>query len=277
MNSLITPRVTSIFNLPMISPIFFQKGQINFFSFSFTKNKNNNNDNENNFNEIDSSQKKFLKDRLILVDEDDNKVGTISKLDGHLLSKKNKFPHRAFSIFLFDSKNKMLLQQRAHKKITFPLLWTNTCCSHPLNIPSENTPQNIKNALVKRLNFELGIKTNKNMYKLIDKILYRAPSNDVYEEFELDYLFIAKFLRDSEDDEFIYSNNNLKKIVNRDEVEDIKFDTIDNIIRNIKLYPEKFTPWFKIIMKSKGKFMNDILTGRINFEGFDGKIKNYIV
>lgn len=274
MNSLITPKITSIFNLPMINPIFFQKGLINFFSFSFPKN---NKDNANNINEIDSSQKKFLKDRLILVDKEDNNVGSISKLDGHLLSKKNLFPHRAFSIFLFDSKNKLLIQQRAHKKITFPLLWTNTCCSHPLNIPSENTPQKIKNALVKRLNFELGIKTNKNMYKLIDKILYRAPSNNIYEEFELDYLFIAKFLRDSEDDEFIYSTNNLKKLVNRDEVEDIKYDTIENISRNIKLYPEKFTPWFKIIMKSKGKFMNDILTGRINFGGFDGKIKNYIV
>ena len=276
MNSLTYPKISSIFNTTIIKPIFIQKGIFHFYSFIYNR-KNNNDDNNINFNNIDSSQKKFLKDQLILVDKEDNNVGSISKLDGHLLSKKNLFPHRAFSIFLFDSNNKLLIQKRGHKKITFPLLWTNTCCSHPLNIPNENTHKNIKNALVKRLNFELGIKTNKNMYKLIDKILYRAPSNDIYEEFELDYLFIAKFLRDSEDDGFIYSKNNLKKIVNKDEVDDIKYDTIENILDDIKLNPENYTPWFKIIMKSKGKFMNDLLTGKIKFNGFDGKIKNYIV
>ena len=245
------------------------KGIINFYSTYSPKNISMNN--------IDSSQKKFLNDQLILVDKEDNNIGSISKLDGHLISNKNLFPHRAFSIFLFDSKNKLLLQRRAQKKITFPLLWTNTCCSHPLNIPSQNTPKNINNALVERLNFELGIKTNKNMYKLIDKILYRAPSNKTYEEFEVDYLFIAKFLRDSEDDSFKYSENNIRKIFNKDEVDDIKYDSIENILNDIKIHPEQFTPWFKIIMNAKGKFMDDILTGRIKFNGFDGKIKNYII
>ena len=226
---------------------------------------------------IDSSQEKFLNDQLILVDEEDNNIGSISKLDAHLLSKKNPYPHRAFSIFLFDSKNKLLLQRRAQKKITFPLLWTNTCCSHPLNIPSENTPKNINNALVKRLKFELGIKTDKNIYKLIDKILYRAPSNEKFEEYEVDYLFIAKLMKSSEDEGFKYNLTNLKKLFNRDEVDDIKFETIDNILNDIYLNPEKYTPWFKIIMKAKGKFMNDILTGKIKFNGFDGIIKNYIV
>ena len=230
-----------------------------------------------NLNEIDSSQTKFLNDQLILIDEEDNNIGSISKLDAHLLSKKNIYPHRAFSIFLFDSKNRLLLQQRGHKKITFPLLWTNTCCSHPLNIPSENTPSNIKNALVKRLNYEIGIKTDTNIYTLIDKIHYRAPSNDILEEFEIDYLFMAKLPKDSEDEEFEYNKNNLKKIINLDEVEDIKFETIDNILNDINLHPKKYTPWFKIIMNLRGKFMDDILTGKIEFKGFDGKIKNFVV
>ena len=225
---------------------------------------------------IDSSQEKFLNDQLILVDEEDNNIGSISKLDGHLLSNKNKYPHRAFSIFLFDSKNRLLLQQRGHKKITFPLLWTNTCCSHPLNIPSENTQSNIANALVKRLKFELGIETDNNIYKLIDKIFYRAASDETYEEYEIDYLFIAKFPKDSDDEEFKYNKNNIKKILNRDEVDDIKFESIDNILNDINLHPEKYTPWFKIIMKSRGKFMDDILTGKIQFNGFDGKIKSFI-
>ena len=229
-----------------------------------------------NENKIDSSQLKFLDDQLVLVDKEDNNIGSISKLNAHLLSNKNIYPHRAFSIFLFDSKNKLLLQQRGHKKITFPLLWTNTCCSHPLNLPTENTHENINNALVKRLDYELGIKTDKNIYKLIDKIYYRAPSNDIYEEYEIDYLFMAKFENDSEDEEFIYNKNNLKKLFNRDEVDDIKFDTIDNILNDINLHPEEYTPWFKIIMKARGKYMDDILTGKIKYNGFDGKIKNFV-
>ena len=100
---------------------------------------------------IHYSQTKFLNDQLILLDLNDNPIGSLSKLDAHLLSNKNTHPHRAFSIFLFDSKNRLLLQKRADIKVTFPLLWTNTCCSHPLNIEGENTPENINNALVKRI------------------------------------------------------------------------------------------------------------------------------
>ena len=62
-----------------------------------------------NDNKIDSSQIKFLDDQLVLVDNEDNNIGSISKLNGHLISNKNKYPHRAFSIFLFDSNNKLLL------------------------------------------------------------------------------------------------------------------------------------------------------------------------
>ena len=229
-----------------------------------------------NLENIDQSQTKFLNDELILVDENDNNIGSITKLDGHLLSNKNKHPHRAFSIFLFDSKNRLLIQKRGKKKITFPLLWTNTCCSHPLNIESQNTPDKITNALVQRLDYELGIKTENNIYKLIDKILYRAPSNDLYEEFELDYLFMAKLNGDSEDNNYIYGKDNLKKIMNKDEVDDIKFETIENILKKIELHPEQFTPWFKILIKSRGKLMEDILTGKIEFKEFDGKIKNHI-
>jgi isopentenyl-diphosphate delta-isomerase len=225
---------------------------------------------------IHSSQTKFLNDQLILVDEKDNNIGSISKLDGHLLSNKNKFPHRAFSIFLFDSKNRLLLQKRANIKVTFPLLWTNTCCSHPLNIESQNTPENINNALVKRIKYELGIDTDKNIYKLFDKILYRAPSNEKYEEFEIDYLFMAKFDKDSEDDEFIYSKNNLKKIINKNEVDDIKYETIENILNDMKLHPESYTPWFTIVMKNKGKFMDDVLKNKIELKDFDGEIKNFM-
>ena len=229
-----------------------------------------------NIEKIDNSQKKFLNDELILVDENDNNIGSISKLNGHLIINKNKNPHRAFSLFLFDSKNRLLIQKRAKKKITFPLLWTNTCCSHPLNKENQNTPDKITNALVERLNYELGIKTENNIYKLIDKILYRAPSNELYEEFELDYLFMAKLDGDSDDNNYIYGKNNLKNIINKDEIDDIKFDTIENILNEIQIHPDQFTPWFKILIKSRGKLMEDILNGKVEYKGFDGKIKNHI-
>ena len=229
-----------------------------------------------NLEKIDNSQKKFLNDELILVDENDNNIGCISKLNGHLIINKNKNPHRAFSIFLFDSKNRLLIQKRAKKKITFPLLWTNTCCSHPLNKENQNTPDKITNALVERLNYELGIKTENNIYKLIDKILYRAPSNELYEEFELDYLLMAKLDGDSDDNNYIYGKNNLKNIINKDEIDDIKFDTIENILNEIQIHPDQFTPWFKILIKSRGKLMEDILNGKVEYKGFDGKIKNHI-
>ena len=106
--------------------------------------------------------------------------------------------------------------------------------------------------------------------------MYRAPSNEIYEEFELDYLFMAKLDGDSEDNSYIYGKNNLKTIINKDEVDDIKFDTIENILKEMEVHPEQFTPWFKILMKSRGKLMEDILTGKVEYKGFDGKIKNHI-
>ena len=89
------------------------------------------------FTHIHPSQVKNLSDQLILVDKKDNEIGSLSKLNSHLKSQNNQHPHRAFSVFLFNNKNELLLQQRSSKKVTFPLLWSNTCCSHPLNIPDE--------------------------------------------------------------------------------------------------------------------------------------------
>ena len=74
------------------------------------------------------------KDMCILLDEDDNMIGHASKVDSHQFTKKNPrgLLHRAFSVFMFNQKAELLLQQRAGDKITFPDVWTNTCCSHPL-------------------------------------------------------------------------------------------------------------------------------------------------
>ena len=77
----------------------------------------------------DKAQKEMMEENCIVVDDDDNIIGKDSKVNCHL--KKGKL-HRAFSVLLFNSEDKLLIQQRADEKITFPSIWANSCCSHPL-------------------------------------------------------------------------------------------------------------------------------------------------
>lgn len=117
--------------------------------------------------------------------------------------------HRAFSVFLFDENNNLLLQQRADEKITFANMWTNTCCSHPLAVPSElgsvagdgditklsNSVAGAKNAAQRKLFHELGIPAEElplDQFKFLTRIHYAAPSNGPWGEHEVDYIFIIK-------------------------------------------------------------------------------------
>lgn len=102
--------------------------------------------------------------------------------------------HRAFSVFLFDpSNNKLLLQQRASEKITFPDMWTNTCCSHPLGIPGEGgaslpeAVQGVKRAAQRKLEHELGIPKEQvplDDFQFLTRIHYKAPSDGKWGEHE---------------------------------------------------------------------------------------------
>jgi isopentenyl-diphosphate delta-isomerase len=135
---------------------------------------------------FDISQTKLFDEELILVDENDNLVGKTTKLNGHLKETNNKYPHRAFSVFLFNHENKMLLQKRSNKKVTFPNLWSNTCCSHPIYTESELDTKNnkgIKLAASRRMEYELGMGMITD-YFLYEKVLYRADSDKIFEEYE---------------------------------------------------------------------------------------------
>lgn len=101
--------------------------------------------------------------------------------------------HRAFSVFLFNDKNELLLQQRASEKITFPDLWTNTCCSHPLGIPGEtgsalpDAIMGVKRAAQRKLDQELGIKKEQvplEDFHFLTRIHYKAPSDGKWGEHE---------------------------------------------------------------------------------------------
>jgi isopentenyl-diphosphate delta-isomerase len=109
--------------------------------------------------------------------------------------------HRAFSVFLFNSKNELLLQQRATEKITFPGMWTNTCCSHPLGIPGETgveleeSVMGVKIAAQRKLDHELGIKPAQvpiENFKFLTRIHYKAPSDGKWGEHESEppYLYL---------------------------------------------------------------------------------------
>jgi isopentenyl-diphosphate delta-isomerase len=101
--------------------------------------------------------------------------------------------HRAFSVFLFDSNKRLLLQQRATEKITFPDMWTNTCCSHPLGIPGETGSEldaaimGVKRAAQRKLYHELGIKAEQvplDKFEFFTRIHYKAPSDGKWGEHE---------------------------------------------------------------------------------------------
>ena len=218
-----------------------------------------------------ASQLKELTDQLILVDSKDKQIGSISKLDAHLQKNNNKHPHRAFSIVLFNSQNELLIQQRSHKKITFPLQWSNTCCSHPLNVPKENQTHNntgILNAVTRRLKFELGITTSPTQYKLYNKILYKSNSDSKFEEFELDYLFLVK----------MFNRRDLpvlKRKINVDEVKDIDFVPLSGLLTDMKRNSHRYTPWFKFIMSAKGEEMFALMSSRLAFGKY--KYNNEII
>jgi len=106
--------------------------------------------------------------------------------------------HRAFPVFLFNSKNELLLQQRATEKITFPNMWTNTCCSHPLGIPGEGGSElaeavmGVKGAAQRKLTHELGIKAIQvpiEEFKFLTRIHYKAPSDGKWGEHESTHYF----------------------------------------------------------------------------------------
>lgn len=101
--------------------------------------------------------------------------------------------HRAFSVFLFDSNNRLLLQERASEKITFPDMWTNTCCSHPLGVPGETgdhlqaAVQGAKRAAQRKLNHELGVEAEQvplDNFHFLTRIHYKAPSDGKWGEHE---------------------------------------------------------------------------------------------
>ena len=158
----------------------------------------------------------------VLIDDKNRIIGYRDKIEAH------RWPtplHRAISVVLFD-KDKVLLQKRSANKPIWPLYWSNTVCA---NVTKAET---YEECAKRRLQEEMGIKTN---IKEVFKFKYRRRYNKIYGEHELDTVFIGE-----------YSGS---VIPDPDEAADYKWMGKRDLVRDIRKNPQKYTPWFKIILK----------------------------
>jgi len=193
----------------------------------------------------DEAQKEMMDENCIVVDENDRIVGRDSKVNCHLNEGKL---HRAFSVLIFDSTNKLLIQQRANEKITFPSIWANSCCSHPLyqNGEEENI-KGAKKAAVRKLTQELGIlpgEIQSEDLNFITKMHYKARADQKWIEHEVDYIFALK-----KDVKIDPNPNEIQrtKYVDVKELNELFEKSNDNLV--------KIGPWFRLI---RDNFLNEI-------------------
>ena len=185
----------------------------------------------------DQAQKEMMEENCIVVDDNDQIIGQESKVNCHLNEGKL---HRAFSVLLFDSNNKLLIQQRADEKITFPSIWANSCCSHPLYQNGEQDGiEGAKSAAIRKLTQELGIKMGKIRLEdlnFITKMHYKSRADEKWIEHEVDYIFVVKM-----DVQINPNSNEIQRIKYVDKKE------LDNLFEMSNNGDVKIGPWFRLI------------------------------
>jgi len=164
---------------------------------------------------------------VVLVDNNDNAIGTMEKQQAHV----EGVLHRAFSIFIFNSENKLLLQKRASSKYHCGGLWTNSCCSHP----REN--ELILDAANRRLQEEMGMQCE---LKPLFNFIYKAEFENGLTEHEYDHVFAGQSDQIPE--------------LNTEEVEDYRYIGLEELQTEIKVSPQNFTPWFLIALDRVSEF-----------------------
>ncbi len=143
---------------------------------------------------MDTSQVEMMEELCLCLDENDNVIDSSSKLTTHY---GEGIRHRAFSVLIFDSNDRLLVQQRSTDKITFPGVWANSCCSHPLNIAGENgdAVEGVIQAARRKLDQELGIPenvTNDWQFNHIGKFEYKCRWDQDWVEHEIDHVLIVR-------------------------------------------------------------------------------------
>ena len=171
----------------------------------------------------------MIVDKVILVDNNDNQIGLMPKLEAH----EKGVLHRAFSVFIFNNDGELMLQRRALTKYHSPGLWTNTCCSH-----QRDGETNIISGK-RRLNEEMGFDT-----ELFEKtsFIYKAKFDNGLTEHEFDHVLVGSY--------------NHSPMINSTEVDSWKWMSMENIKKDIKDHPDNYTAWFKIIFEKYYKYIS---------------------
>lgn len=169
-------------------------------------------------------------EQVILVNEKDEPIGLMNKMEAH----EKAILHRAFSVFILNDNNEVMLQQRAQHKYHSPLLWTNTCCSHQR--AGETNIQAGKRRVFEEMGFEVELKE-------LFHFIYKAPFDNGLTEHELDHVMIG------------YSNN--EPAINPEEVASWKWMKIEAIKDDMIQNPADYTVWFKIIFDEFYHYLED--------------------
>ncbi|WVQ99339.1 isopentenyl-diphosphate Delta-isomerase [Kwoniella sp. CBS 9459] len=213
----------------------------------------------------DEEQVRLMEERCILVTPEDKAYGEDSKKTCHLMSNiSTGLLHRAFSVFLFrPSDGRLLLQKRADEKITFPSMWTNTCCSHPLSIKAELVEENqagVRAAAIRKLPHELGIPESQlkpDDFTFLTRIHYLAPSDGLWGEHEIDYILFCTLDVDLD--------------LNPNEVSDARYVSRDELEKMFEESTNSFTPWFKLIARDLLYPWWDEMLAKSRAEGWDAE------
>ncbi|SEQ80358.1 isopentenyl-diphosphate delta-isomerase [Hyunsoonleella jejuensis] len=168
-------------------------------------------------------------EKVILVNEQDEQIGLMPKMEAH----EKALLHRAFSVFVFNNDNELMLQQRALTKYHSPGLWTNTCCSH-----QREGETNIE-AGKRRLQEEMGFVVD---LKETIAFIYKAPFDNGLTEYEYDHVLLGTY--------------NGKPNINTEEVADWKWMPLEDVKVDISLHPEHYTAWFKVIFEKFYEHIN---------------------
>lgn len=163
-----------------------------------------------------------MEELVVLVDEQDNQLGLMPKMEAH----ENAVLHRAFSVFVFNDQGELMLQQRAADKYHSPLLWTNTCCSH------QRDGETSLEAGKRRLQEEMGFVCE---LEEIFSFVYKAPFDNGLTEHELDHVMVGTY--------------NGEPNINPEEVESHKWMSLEDVKKDIEQNPNEYTAWFKIIFQ----------------------------
>ena len=191
---------------------------------------------------LDSSQAEMMEELVLCLDSDDNVIDSSSKFTTH---HGEGILHRAFSVLIFDSEGRLLVQQRSSDKITFPAVWANSCCSHPLDIDGENSDpiEGVTEAARRKLDQELGIPrtiTDDWKFHHIGRFEYKCRWDSDWVEHEIDHVLIVE--ADCEVD------------FNRNEIQSVDWLDNDSLIRMMerkgRWKSQLIAPWFEAIFNN---------------------------